>query len=137
VREMPEFPLKVFYDGSCSVCSTEMLVYMNKDHGGRLEFIDISEPGFAPEAYGGSLDDFLYQMHAVDRRGEVYRGVDALGAVWQAFPNSSWYVFLGALTALPVARPMARLAYRVFARIRRYLPARKAAFCRIDGRPHR
>lgn len=134
MREMPEFPLKVFYDGSCYVCSTEMLVYMRKDHGGRLEFVDISDPAFDPRQYGFSLDEFMYQMHAIDRGGEVYRGVDAFRAIWRAFPGSAWYGFLGGLTALPVAGPMARLAYRIFARFRRHLPTRRAA-CRIGRRP--
>jgi predicted DCC family thiol-disulfide oxidoreductase YuxK len=122
MRKSPEFPLQVFYDGSCHVCSTEMFVYMRKDHGGRLEFVDISAPGFNPRNYGISLDDFMFQMHAIDRSGRVYRGVDAFQAIWRAFPGSSWYGFLGTLTAFPVVRPIARLSYRIFARLRRYLP---------------
>lgn len=135
MREMPEFPLKVFYDGSCYICSTEMFIYMRKDHGGRLEFIDISDPDFNPHEYGISLDDFMYQMHAIDGRGEVYRGGDAFRVIWGAFPGSSWYGTLCTLTAFPVVRPIARLAYRIFARSRRYLPKRKAASCRIGRRP--
>lgn len=136
MREMPEFPLKVFYDGSCYVCSTEMFVYMRKEHGGRLEFVDISDPAFNPREYGISLDEFMYQMHAIDRGGHVYRGVDAFRAIWQAFPGSAWYGFLSGLTTLPVAGPLARLAYRTFARFRRYLPTRKTT-CSIGRRPPR
>ena len=135
MREMPEFPLKVFYDGSCQICSAEMSHYMRKDHGGRLEFIDISDPGFNAHDYGISLDDFMYQMHAIDRRGNMYRGVDAFRAIWRAFPGSSWYGTLCTLTASPVVRPIARLAYRIFARFRGYLPKRRAAACRIGRRP--
>lgn len=136
MREMPEFPLKVFYDGSCYVCSTEMFVYMRKEHGGRLEFVDISDPAFNPREYGISQDEFMYQMHAIDRGGHVYRGVDAFRAIWQAFPGSAWYGFLSGLTTLPVVGPLARLAYRAFARFRRYLP-RKRAVCSIGRRPPR
>ena len=42
--DAPAFPLQVFYDGSCSVCATEMDLYRRKEHGGRLIFVDISSP---------------------------------------------------------------------------------------------
>ena len=131
----PEFPLKVFYDGSCYVCSTEMFVYMKKDHGGRLEFIDISAPDFNPDEFGISLADFMYQMHAIDQAGRIYRGPEAFGAIWQAFPSSAWYGFLAALVDFPGIRILARAAYLTFARSRKYLPKRRRAVCKIGKRP--
>lgn len=133
----PEFPLNVFYDGSCSVCATEMEVYMRKEHGGRLRFVDISAPSFDPIPYGITLDDFMYQMHAIDRAGRVYRGVEAFWAIWQAFPASTLYGFLGALVMLPGVNLLARLGYRGFARIRKYFPRREeceGGSCRIGQR---
>lgn len=123
----PEFPLRVFFDGSCIVCATEMAVYMKKNHEGRLVFVDVSAPDFQPEGYGISLSDFMYQMHAIDRRKAVYRGPEAFWAIWQAFPSSTWYGFLGALVTLPGLNVLARLAYRGFARLRKYLPKRQDA----------
>lgn len=131
----PEFPLKVFYDGSCYVCSTEMFVYMKKDHGGRLEFIDISAPDFSPHEFGIGLTDFMYQMHAIDQAGRVYRGPEAFRAIWQAFPSSAWYGFLAALVNFPGIRILARAAYLTFARTRKYLPKRRRAVCKIGKRP--
>jgi predicted DCC family thiol-disulfide oxidoreductase YuxK len=122
-----EFPLKVFYDGSCPVCAAEMEVYRWKEHGGRLVFIDISGPGFDPGPYGITREAFMYEMHAIDRQGEVYRGVEAFRAIWQAFPASTLYGFLGALVILPGVDSLARLVYRGFARIRKYLPKSRAA----------
>jgi len=127
----PAFPLKVFYDGVCSVCATEVERYGRKDHAGRLQLVDISAPDFAPDPYGISLVEFLFQMHAIDREGHVYRGVEAFWAIWQAFPSSTLYGLLGTLVTLPLVNPVARLAYRGFARIRKYLPKRRDA-C-IDG----
>ncbi len=131
----PEFPVKVFYDGSCWVCSREMYTYMGKNHGGRLEFVDITGPDFNPAEYGISLADFMYQMHAIDRTGRVYRGVEAFRAIWQAFPDSPWYGFLGGLVGLPGAGHIARAAYRAFAGIRKYLPKRPGAVCRTGKYP--
>lgn len=136
MRKLPEFPLTVFYDGSCQVCSTEMFVYMRKDHGGRLEFVDISNPAFNPDVFGITLADFMFQMHAIDRSGMVYRGVDAFQAIWRAFPGVPWFRFLAALLDFPLIRLLARLAYRIFARLRRFLPKRKAV-CQIGRRPPR
>ncbi len=131
----PEFPLRVFYDGSCYVCSTEMLVYMGKKHEGRLQFTDISDPEFNPDEYGIRLADFMYQMHAIDRTGRLYRGVEAFWAIWQAFPASTWYGLLGALVTFPGVNVVARAAYRTFATIRKYLPKRRSAVCKIGKRP--
>lgn len=132
----PEFPLKVFYDGACSVCATEMAVYMRKEHGGRLQFVDASDPAFDPSPYGISLDEFMRQMHAIDRTGRVYRGVEAFWAIWQAFPASTLYGLLGTLVTLPGLNLCARLAYRGFARIRKYFPRRReecdGGSCRIE-----
>jgi predicted DCC family thiol-disulfide oxidoreductase YuxK len=131
----PEFPLRIFYDGSCCVCSGEMLLYMKRDHGGRLVFIDISDPDFKPDRYGISIDDFMYQMHAIDRAGRLYRGVDAFWAIWQAFPASPWYGLLGTLVTMPGINLFARMAYRTFARTRKYLPKKHGAACKIGSRP--
>jgi len=133
----PEFPLSVFYDGSCSVCATEMEAYMGKEHGGRLQFVDISPPSFDPIPYGITLDEFMYQMHAIDRVGRVYRGVEAFWAIWQAFPASTLYGFLGAFVMLPGVNLLSRLGYQGFARIRKYLPRRReceGGSCRIGER---
>jgi predicted DCC family thiol-disulfide oxidoreductase YuxK len=127
----PAYPLKVFYDGSCSVCAAEMAIYQRQEHGGRLEFVDISAPEFDPAPQGITLEAFLYEMHAIDREQHVYRGVDAFRAIWQAFPSSTRYGLLGTLVALPGLHLLARGSYWCFARLRRFLPKTRAA-CR-DG----
>ena len=129
--DTPVFPLQIFYDGSCSVCATEMNVYRRKEHGGRLIFVDISAQGFDPSPFGVTMDAFMYEMHAIDREGHIYRGVGAFRAIWQAFPDSTRYGLLAALVSLSGVNFLARLAYRGFARIRKYLPKYRTA-CR-DG----
>lgn len=118
----PTFPLTVFYDGSCSVCAAEIEQYRRKDHEARLVLVDISAPDFRPETYNISLQAFMYELHAIDRTGNIYTGVDAFRAIWQAFPASTLYGMMGSLIRLPVINPLARLCYMGFARIRRYLP---------------
>lgn len=130
----PDFPIRVFYDGSCSVCATEIEHYLSKDHGGRLRAVDISAPDFDPERFQISLDAFMYELHAIDRNGQIYRGVEAFWAIWKAFPASTVYGIMGVIITMPLVNPVARLLYKGFARIRPYLPKRhncSSGTCRI------
>lgn len=131
----PKFPLRVYYDGSCIVCSTEIEHYSRMDHAGHLILVDVSARGFDPASLGITLDEFMYQMHVIDQGGTVYRNVEAFWAIWQAYPASSLYGLLGSLITLPVINHIARLCYKGFARIRKYLPKRGNACstgtCRI------
>lgn len=131
----PEFPLRVFYDGSCLVCATEIEHYLARNHEGRLQAIDISAPDFDPVPLRIPLDSFMYELHAIDNKSRLYRGVEAFWAIWQAFPASTLYGILGAVITMPAVNPVARLFYKGFARIRPYLPKRhscKSGTCRID-----
>lgn len=123
-QDIPQFPLQVFYDGSCSVCAREIEHYLQQDHGGRLRAVDISAADFEPELYHISLDAFMYELHAIDSAGRLYRGVGAFRAIWQAFPAHSVYRLLGSIISLPLIDPLARLSYKLFAKIRPFLPKR-------------
>jgi predicted DCC family thiol-disulfide oxidoreductase YuxK len=134
MKALPLFPIRIFYDGACSVCATEIEHYLRQDHGGKLLAIDISTPQFDYSSYGITLDEFMYELHVIDQKGEVYRGVYAFWAIWKAFPTISLYGFMGALVTAPVLNQVARLSYKVFARIRPYLPKRHnctSGTCRI------
>lgn len=121
----PDFPLQVFYDGSCTVCATEIERYWRVDQGARLIPVDISLHDFDPAPFGITLADFMFQMHAIDRSGRVFRGVEAFWAIWQAFPSSTLLGLCGTLISLPLVNPLARICYRIFAGLRGYLPKRR------------
>jgi len=130
----PDFPLQVFYDGSCAVCALEIERYREMDRAGRLNIIDISVSGFDPSPWGITQADFMRELHVIDRSGRIYCGVDAFAAIWLAFPQSVLPGLAAALIRLPVLNYLARLGYRIFARLRRYLPKRTACAgnnCRI------
>lgn len=120
--DRPAYPLQIFFDGSCSVCAAEMDAYRRKEHGGRLQFVDISAAEFDPSPYGITLEAFMYEMHAIDLEKHVYRGVEAFAAIWQAFPANPMYGLLGGLIMLPGVNLLARAAYWSFARLRPFLP---------------
>ena len=133
----PNFPLRVFYDGSCSVCAAEIEHYLGQDLGGKLLAVDISAPEFDPEPFGLPLAAFMYELYAIDSNGRMYRGVEAFWAIWQAFPAATVYGLLGAIITLPLVNPAARLLYKGFARVRRYLPKKHncgSGTCSVDGK---
>ena len=126
MKDRPVFPLQIFYDGSCSVCAFEAERYGRMDgEEGRLILVDVSVPSFDPLPYKISLSDFMNQLHVIDRNGNVFRGVEAFWAIWQAFPSSTLLGLCGKLITLPLINTLAKLSYRLFADIRGYLPKRK------------
>ncbi|MEI6208382.1 MAG: DUF393 domain-containing protein [Desulfuromonadales bacterium] len=126
MSKQPEFPIQIFYDGSCIVCSTEIEHYLRQNHDGRLVAVNINIPDFAPEPFHILRETFMYELHVIDTAGTVYRGVEAFWAIWQAFPSSTIYGLMGKIITMPVINPIARLLYKGFARIRPYLPKRHA-----------
>ena len=133
----PHFPIQIFYDGSCIVCSTEIEHYMRQDHGGRLIAVNIATPDFKPEPFSIPLATFMYELHAIDQSGNIYRGVEAFWSIWQAFPASTIYGLMGTVINMPVLNSLARLLYKGFACIRPYLPKRHvcdSGTCRIGKR---
>lgn len=129
---IPEFPLRVFFDGACPICAREIEHYRHRDRAGRLVLVDISAADFDPAPLGVTLQAFMHELHAIDRCGEVYRGIEAFRAIWQAFPESAAYRILTAFVMLPVVNPLARFGYRWFARVRPRLSGRKAV-CEADS----
>ncbi|AMV73418.1 DUF393 domain-containing protein [Desulfuromonas carbonis] len=124
MKARPEFPLSVFYDGSCRVCSREIDHYRNLEHGGKLIFVDISAPDFEPALYGRSRREFMVQMHVRDAGGRYFLGVDSFPAIWEALPGPGYHR-LAKLIRLPGIHLLATLGYRLFARLRVYLPRRR------------
>jgi predicted DCC family thiol-disulfide oxidoreductase YuxK len=134
MRTSPDFPIRIFYDGSCSVCATAVEHYSRKDRDARLIPVDVSAAGFDPLPYGITLPEFMFQMHVIDRNGRVFRGVEAFWAIWQAFPSSTVLGLCGRVIMLPLVKPIAIFCYHVFANFRGYLPKRdncSSGSCRI------
>ncbi len=129
------YPLEIFYDGSCIVCSTEIATYRKNNPHNRLAFIDVSEAGFEAGVYGKTLDDFMARMHVRDGSGRFHTGVDAFVTIWQAYPSCSLYRLLALGISLPGINLAARAGYAVFARYRHLLPKRQSdcttGTCRI------
>lgn len=126
----PSFPITIFYDGACIVCSTEIEHYRKKDRLHRLILIDISDADFEPEHYGKTRKDFMGQLHVMDAAGTYYLAVDAFSAIWHALPGK-FYKFLSVIVSLLGVNALAGIGYRLFAKNRKYFP-RRHKYCESD-----
>lgn len=115
------FPLTVFYDGSCSICSREIAHYRTLNRAGLLDFVDISIASFDAGAWGLDQSAVMKSIHVRDAAGRIYQGVDAFRALWLGLPGLR-YRRLSQLLSLPGLHLLAVFGYRVFARLRHLLP---------------
>jgi len=115
--EKPTYPLQIFFDGACRLCTAQMIRFRERDKQRRLVFIDISSPEFKPEDF--DLDPDLVQkyMYARDAHGRLARGLDAFIWIWQALD----YGFLPWVAGLPGIKPVGKFFYRVISNRRYWL----------------
>lgn len=114
------YPLEFLYDGHCPICRFDVAKLRRADRHGRLVFLDVTAPGFAPSLYGRTLDELLERIHARRADGRIVEGPEvfrlALGAVglgWAVVP-----------TRWPGLSCLTEMAYRWFARNRASLSRR-------------
>ncbi|XP_010745652.2 uncharacterized protein At5g50100, chloroplastic isoform X1 [Larimichthys crocea] len=109
--------VKVLYDGHCPVCVTEIrfLRYLQRNQPGKVDFIDISLPGYDGTKYKDvSYEMAMDEMHVIDEKDEVHRGVPAFAVMYSAV-GLGW---LGRFMMWPPVRPFMDKSYAVFARNR-------------------
>ena len=111
------YPLTLLYDANCAVCSLEMDHLRSLDAEGRLQFIDISAPGFDPTAYGVPLAAMDAEIHARRADGEMIKGMQVLRLAYEAV-GLGWVL---RPTAWAPLRGLSDLGYRLFARHRRHI----------------
>ena len=123
------YPLTLFYDGACGVCSTEIRYYRSIADQ-RVVFVNIAGADFDAESFGKTTGEFQEKLHARDADGHYYTGVDAFRRLWEALP-SPFYPLLSSFVGLPGIHLSARAGYAVFARYRHLLPSSRAASCQV------
>jgi predicted DCC family thiol-disulfide oxidoreductase YuxK len=109
------YPLTLFYDAACPVCSLEMDHLRERNRDGRLRFVDISAPGFDASPYGVTAADMDAEIHAQRPDGSMLRGVEVLRLAYDAV-GLGWVM---QPTGWGPLRPLFDAGYRLFARHRR------------------
>ncbi len=108
------YPLTLFFDGTCPLCAAEMRQLKSLDTESRLRFADIYDESFAthyPHIDISAADRYLHAEYA---DGSMLYGLDVTYHAWRAVDRKHWLVVL----RWPVIRWFADIAYRVFARNR-------------------
>ena len=128
------YPLTVFYDGACRMCTHQMENFRRKDLKKRLIFVDVSRPefdarkfGFDKLTAGGFKDWELLQkyIYAKDASGRVVRGVEAFIWMWRACGENLLAFFVG----LPVVKQLGKILYRFVSRFRYRLFGKNENVC--------
>ncbi|MFK7827781.1 MAG: thiol-disulfide oxidoreductase DCC family protein [Oligoflexales bacterium] len=114
--------LKIYYDGLCIICASEIKAYQRWDKQGKLELVDISHPQFSAEAEG--LDTKLVQkyLHIKTVDGRILTGVDSFVEIWREL---NIFKLLARVAKNPFARKLFDFAYHGFVVVRPILPRRK------------
>ena len=122
------YPLTIFYDGACGVCSTEMAYYQSIADQPTL-FVNIASDQFCAESYGKTEEEFQRELHVCDAAGNFTTGVEAFRTLWDALP-APFYPMLSAFVGLPGVHIATCAGYAIFAKFRHLLPASKNS-CQI------
>ena len=116
--------MKIYFDGLCLLCSTEIAHYRRLPEASAVKFIDISSPDFDAASEGLDPRQIHREMHVRDQEGRVHTGVDAFICIWSFFPR---YRLAARAARLPIVRALLAVGYSVFARVRPWLPRRRLA----------
>jgi len=126
------YPMTVFYDAACPVCSLEIDHLRERCIDGRLVFIDIASIGFDPTLYGVTLHDMNAEIHGLCADGRMLRGLEVMRLAYDA-ADLGWVM---RPTGWAPLRPLFDAGYRAFARHRHTISRTAAPLVRVI-RAHR
>ena len=100
--------MNVYYNGSCSVCNTEISHYKKKTNN--INFVDVSCSKDSNISHLSKKE--LYRRMHVYFEGKLYSGSESFLILWSKMPN---FTFLSMLLRLPLLRQMWYMAYELLA----------------------
>lgn len=113
---LPRYPLTLYYDASCQLCSAEIRNLKARDTEGRLLLVDCSPADFREGP--APREALMNAIHAVDADGRVFVGVETFRVAYGAVGLRAVSRALG----LPGIAQVAERAYPVLVRNRYRLP---------------
>ncbi|KAL4452865.1 hypothetical protein ABPG74_002430 [Tetrahymena malaccensis] len=125
-EQCSHFPVTLYIDGKCFLCTKEMNWLKSMDKKNNLQLVDIHNPEFKPPREDLTKQQLDLILHAKLNNGEIVKGIDAYYYSWAA-------VGLGWLAA-PMrwrgVRFFSNKAYLLFAKNRHPLSSK---FARLVG----
>jgi predicted DCC family thiol-disulfide oxidoreductase YuxK len=82
--------LTVLFDGACPLCRASVERVRRHGPAGRIELVDLHDPGVPARFPQINADEAMRLMQAVDRRGRTYSGVDAWARIGLSLPGWKW-----------------------------------------------
>ena len=115
--------IKILYDGNCGLCSKEINYYKTIDKKNVFEWINVYTDEFYLKKLAILKTEALMELHAIDKEGNVYKGVDSFILIWKNL--SFLWSILGILVSFYPIYVIAKFAYKKFA-IKRF---NKLGYC--------
>ena len=109
--------LKVFFDGSCPLCRSEIALYQNKKSSSPLEFIDVSAAQ-ANYPTGLTRNTAMARFHVHSKERGLISGARAFSELWKRIPG--WKT-LGYVASLPGVCLFFEGVYRLFLALRPHI----------------
>lgn len=107
----------VVYDGQCRVCTRSVNLLRDRDRDARFELVAYQAEGVQDRFPSITLEEFESSVQLIGPDGGRWEGADAVEKILELVPR---FRLLAWLFRIPLIRPLARLAYRAFARHRRF-----------------
>lgn len=127
-EDRAEAAYTVLYDGECPLCTRAVSRLAAWDKDGRLELLAAQSPGVSSRFPWVSEEALRGSIHLVGPENRTWEGAGAVEELVRILPKWRWLAWV---FRLPLARPLARLAYRWIARNRYRMTCKD--HCGLDG----
>jgi len=101
--------IKIYYDGTCSMCSGVVNKIEKSSAGHKFESLDASDGN--SEA-GITQEDAMHEVYVLDEDGTMHKGADGIIKVLEQYPR---WCLLARLGRLPVIKQLVNFGYRAVA----------------------
>jgi predicted DCC family thiol-disulfide oxidoreductase YuxK len=110
---LPQWKIKLLYDGECPLCVREVNFLQKRDRGrGLVSFVDIAEDDYDPTENGGvDFATAMGRIHAVLDDGSVIQNVEVFRRVYEIL-GIGW---IYAATKWPIIGPVVDALYGIWA----------------------
>jgi predicted DCC family thiol-disulfide oxidoreductase YuxK len=104
---MVTYPITIYFDGSCKLCSSEINNLVARDKHGAILLIDCSPADFDDRDLPANRETMMNMIHARDAAGVWLRGIDVFIAAYRAADLN----FISRLLAHRWIKPLAARGY--------------------------
>ena len=110
---LPQWKIKLLYDGECPLCVREVNFLQKRDRGrGLVSFVDIADDDYNPTENGGvDFATAMGRIHAVLADGSVIQNVEVFRSVYEIL-GIGW---IYAATKWPIIGPVVDALYGIWA----------------------